>query len=81
MVLDPPTALSYALGAAVMIGVRGALSSLRCCAAPHRLAMGRAHRLLRRCRSLSAALRRSQGVLLPLGYVFMTNNKALMKKT
>ena len=43
--------------------------------------MGRAHRLLRRCRSLSAALRRSQGVLLPLGYVFMTNNKALMKKT
>ena len=43
--------------------------------------MGRARRLLRRCRSLRAALRRSQGVLLPLGYVFMTNNKALMKKT
>jgi len=78
MVLDPPTALSYALGAAVMIGVRGALSSLRCCS--HR-SHRRSHRLLRRCRSLRAALRRSQGVLLPLGYVFMTNNKALMKKT
>ena len=40
MELDPPSALSFALGAVVMIG----------------------------------------GVLAPLGYVFVSNNKALMKR-
>jgi hypothetical protein len=40
MTLDPPSALSFALGAVVMIG----------------------------------------GVLAPLGYVFVSNNKALMKR-